>query len=42
MSFTITPSDEQLVADLEVPAEAGPALGGLVALAELAVPQLAP
>ena len=41
MSFTITPSDEHLVADLEVPAEAGPALDGLVALAELAAPGVA-
>jgi hypothetical protein len=41
MSFTITPSDEHLVADLEVPAEAGPALDGLVALAELAAPGMA-
>jgi hypothetical protein len=42
MSFTITPRAEQLAADLEVPAEAGPALDGLVALAELAAPQVAP
>jgi hypothetical protein len=42
MSFTITASDGELVADLEVPAEAGPALDGLVALAELAAPQVAP
>ena len=41
MSFTITPRQGRLVAALEVPAEAGPALDGLVALAELAVPQLA-
>jgi hypothetical protein len=42
MSFTITASDGELVADLEVPAEAGPALDGLVVLAELAAPQVAP
>lgn len=41
MSFTITPGVGRLVADLEVPAEAGPALDGLVALAELAAPQVA-
>ena len=40
MSFTITASDKQLVADVEVPGEAGPALDGLVALAELAAPQV--
>jgi hypothetical protein len=38
MSFTITPRQGQLEADLEVPAEAAPALDGLVALAELAAP----
>ena len=42
LSFTIAASDGELVADLEVPAEAGPALDGLVALAELAAPQVAP
>jgi hypothetical protein len=42
MSFTITASDEELVADLQVPAEAGLALDGLVALAELAAPRVAP
>jgi hypothetical protein len=42
MSFTITPRQGKLEADLEVPAEAGPALDGLVALSELAVPQVAP
>jgi hypothetical protein len=42
MSFTITPRRGKLEADLEVPAEAGPALDSLVALAELAVPQVAP
>ena len=36
MSFTITASGRQLVADLQVPAEAAPALGGMVSLAELA------
>jgi hypothetical protein len=42
MSFTLTPGVGRLVADLEVPTEAGPALDGLVALAELAAPRLAP
>jgi hypothetical protein len=42
LSFTLTPSDGQLLADLQVPAEAGPALDGLVSLAELAAPQVAP
>jgi hypothetical protein len=42
LSFTLTPSNGQLVADLQVPAEAGPALDGLVALAELAAPHVAP
>jgi hypothetical protein len=42
LSFTLTPSDGQLLADLQVPAEAGPALDGLVALVELAAPQVAP
>ena len=41
LSFTLTPSDGELVADLEVPAEAGPALDGLVALAELATSGMA-
>ena len=41
MSFTLTPGDGRLVADLEVPAEAGPALDGLVALAEPAAPGVA-
>jgi hypothetical protein len=36
VSFTISPGDGQLVADLEVPADAAPALDGLVSLAELA------
>jgi len=39
LSFTLTSDDERLVADLQVPAEAGPALDGLVALAELAAPR---
>jgi hypothetical protein len=38
LSFTLTSDDKQLVADLQVPAEAGPALDGLVALAQLAAP----
>jgi hypothetical protein len=41
LSFTITAGDGQLVADLQVPAEAAPALDGMVALAELAAPGLA-
>jgi hypothetical protein len=36
MSFTITASGGQLAADLEVPAEAAPALDGMISLAELA------
>ena len=36
MSFTITASGGQLAADLQVPAEAAPALDGMVGLAELA------
>jgi hypothetical protein len=42
MSFTLTPADGQLVADLEVPAEAAPTLDALARLAELAAPGLAP
>jgi hypothetical protein len=38
ISFTLTPSDGQLVADLEVPNEAGPTLDALAMLAELAAP----
>jgi hypothetical protein len=38
MSFTLTPSDGRLVADLEVPAEAAPTLDALASLAELAAP----
>ena len=41
MSFTITASGGQLAADLEVPAEAAPALDGMVSLAELAAPGVA-
>jgi hypothetical protein len=37
MSFTLTPSDGQLVADLEVP-EAAPTLDALAMLAELTAP----
>jgi hypothetical protein len=33
LSFTLTPGDGQLLADLEVPAEAAPALDGLARLA---------
>ena len=36
MSFTITASGGQLAADLQVPADAAPALDGMVGLAELA------
>ena len=42
MSFTITASGGQLAADLEVPAEAAPALDGMVSLAELATSGVAP
>ena len=38
MSFTITPADGRLVADLEVPAEAAPTLDAMASLAELAAP----
>jgi hypothetical protein len=41
MSFTITHSPGKLEADLEVPAEAAPALDGLVSLAKLAAPGVA-
>lgn len=41
LSFTLTPGDGQLLADLEVPAEAAPALDGMVSLAELAAPGVA-
>ncbi|HEV8648051.1 MAG TPA: hypothetical protein VG276_01330 [Actinomycetes bacterium] len=36
LSFTIAPGDGQLVADLQVPAEAGPALDGMAMLAKVA------
>jgi hypothetical protein len=39
LSFTITPGNGQLVADLQVPAEAAPALDGMVSLAHLAAPE---
>jgi hypothetical protein len=42
LSFTITPDRGRLLADLEVPAEAAPALDGMVSLAELAAPGAAP
>jgi len=42
MSFTLTPGDGRLVADLEVPAEAAPTLDALAGLAELAAPGVAP
>lgn len=38
LSFTITPGDGGLVADLEVPPEAAPALDGMASLAELSAP----
>jgi hypothetical protein len=41
LSFTITPGDGGLVADLEVPPEAAPALDGMVSLAELSAPGVA-
>jgi hypothetical protein len=42
MSFTLTPAEGQLVADLEVPAQAAPTLDALARLAELAAPRVAP
>jgi hypothetical protein len=42
LSFTLTRRDGQLVADLQVPAEAAPALDGLVSLVRLAAPGEAP
>ena len=42
MSFTLTPHHGQLVADMEVPAEAAPTLDALARLAELAAPGAAP
>jgi hypothetical protein len=42
MSFALTPSDGQLVAHLEVPAEAAPTLDAIAMLAELAAPRVAP
>jgi hypothetical protein len=41
LGFTLTPGQGRLVADLEVPAEAAPALDGIVGLAELAAPGVA-
>ncbi len=41
MSFTLTPSQGQLVADLEVPAQAAPTLDAFARLAELAAPGVA-
>jgi hypothetical protein len=38
LSFTLTGGDGRLVADLQVPTEAAPALDGMVTLAELAAP----
>ena len=40
LSFTLTPSDGRLVADLEVPAEAAPTLDAMAMLAELAAPEV--
>jgi hypothetical protein len=42
MSFTITPADGRLTADLEVPAEAAPTLDAMVMLAELTTPRPTP
>jgi hypothetical protein len=42
LSFTITPGDGQLVADLQVPAEAAPTVDAMVGLAQLAAPGVAP
>jgi hypothetical protein len=41
LSFTITPGDGRLVADLEVPAEAAPTVDAMVGLVELAAPGVA-
>jgi len=41
LTFTITSEDGQLLADLQVPAEAAPALDGIASLAELATPEVA-
>ena len=42
LSFTITPADGRLVADLQVPAEAAATLDAMVMLAELTAPGLTP
>jgi hypothetical protein len=39
LGFTLTPNHGQLVADLEVPAEAAPTLDAMAMLAELAAPE---
>jgi len=39
LTFTITPGDGQLLADLQVPSEAAPALDGMASLAQLAAPE---
>jgi len=39
LTFTITPGDGQLLADLQVPAEAAPAVDGMASLAQLAAPE---
>jgi hypothetical protein len=41
LAFTIAPSDGRLVVDLQVPAEAAPALDAMAGLAELAAPEVA-
>jgi hypothetical protein len=41
ISFTLTPGDGRLLADLEVPAEAAPTLDAMASLAELAAPGVA-
>jgi hypothetical protein len=42
LSFTITPGEGQVVANLQVPADAAPTLDAMAMLAELAAPEVAP
>jgi hypothetical protein len=42
LSFTLTLGEGQLLADLQVPAEAAPTVDAMVGLAELAAPGVAP
>ena len=42
LSFTITPGDGRLVADLEVPTAAAPTVDAMVGLVELAAPGVTP